>query len=280
LKAPQAAKNMFIATIFFALMEVFVKYLNRIPAFEIAFFRALVSLTLGYTHIRVVGLSIKSKNPKMLVIRSLSGTFALALFFSSLQRIPLASAVSIQHLSALFTVLIASFVIKEKASGKEWIFFILGFIGVLMIKGFDTRITGVDLIIAVAAALFSALSYTVIRLLNNKENPLVIVFYFTLTAVPLLAPLTLLYWITPTLQEWCLLFLVGISTQLSQLYMTKAYQAEKAANVTAISYLGIIFAYAFGFFLFDEHLHIMATIGIGLILLSVLMTTAKPKALR
>ena len=45
-------KYILLSTFFFALMNVGVKYLDNIPAHEIVFFRALVTLIVGYIMLR------------------------------------------------------------------------------------------------------------------------------------------------------------------------------------------------------------------------------------
>ena len=47
------------------------------------------------------------------------------------------AAVAIRYISPLFVAILAVFLLKEKIKPLQWIFFILAFVGVLTVKGFD-----------------------------------------------------------------------------------------------------------------------------------------------
>jgi drug/metabolite transporter (DMT)-like permease len=52
--------------------------------------------------------------------------------------------------------------------------------------------------------------------------------------------------------------------------MTKGYQAETAANVAYLNYVGVLFALFFGYTLFDEVLGLASILGITLLIAGVL----------
>jgi drug/metabolite transporter (DMT)-like permease len=269
----KGVKYILIATVFFALMNIGVKYLDRIPAHEIVLFRALVSLVVCYYLVKRQGLNPWGNNKPLLVARGLAGTIALVMYFYTVQRMPLASAVTIQYLSPIFTIIIAGFMLKESTRLVQWLFFLISFAGILLIKGFDTRVTPGDLAIGVASALFSGFAYNFIRKLKDDDNALVVVFYFPLVTVPLIGTYTVFHWVTPNAVEWALLVAIGLVVTVAQIYMTKAYQAERASNVSNFLYLGTVYALAVGFFLFDEMLQPLSLAGIALIIFGVLMST-------
>lgn len=259
-------KYILLATFFFTIMNVGVKYIHNIPAHEVVFFRALVSLIVCYVMLRQKKISVWGNNKKYLILRGVFGTTALVMYFYTLQNMPLASAVTIQYLSPIFTVIIAGFMLKEFAKPIQWLYFITAFAGVLMIKGFDPRVSVFYLIIGILAAVGSGFAYNFVRKLKDYDHPLVVVFYFPLVTVPLVGTYTLTHWTQPNLTEWIILILIGLSTTIAQIFMTKAYQLERASNVMIFNYLGTVYAIIIGFFLFDETLTWLATIGIALII--------------
>ena len=89
MRITRAVKYILLSTVFFALMNVGVKFLAHIPAYEIVFFRALVSLIICYFLIRRAGLSPWGNNKRVLLFRGLSGTAALLMYFYTLQHMPL-----------------------------------------------------------------------------------------------------------------------------------------------------------------------------------------------
>ena len=273
MKITRGVRYILLATVFFALMNVGVKYLAHIPAHEIVFFRALVSLIICYILIRRAGLYPWGNNKRVLLFRGLSGTAALLMYFYTLHHMPLASAVTIQYLSPIFTIIIAGIMLKEPARPIQALFFLASFAGVLMIKGFDTRVAVPDLLIGVAAAVFSGLAYNFIRKLKVSDDPLVVVFYFPLVTVPIVGAYTAANWVSPSPADWAVLIFIGLATTAAQVFMTRAYQLERAANVSNFNYLGSVYAIVIGLFVFGESMELLGLAGILLIVASAIMSS-------
>ena len=266
-------KYILLSTIFFALMNVGVKFLDNIPTYEIVFFRALVTLIAGYILLKRAGLKPWGNSRLLLICRGLAGTAALIMYFYTLQNMPLASAVTIQYLSPIFTIIIAGIMLKETPRSVQWIFFAIAFSGVLLLKGFDARVSPTELAVGILAAVFSGLAYNFIRKLNGRDDPLVVVFYFPLVTVPIVGSYTLFHWVTPSPLEGLILILIGLATTAAQIFMTRAYQLERAADISIFNYLGSIYAILIGFFLFGEIISLMGLVGIGLILGGVILSS-------
>ncbi|MEZ5357576.1 MAG: DMT family transporter [Candidatus Zixiibacteriota bacterium] len=266
-------RSIMLATLFFAFMNTGVKFIGRIPSHEIVFVRAVVTLIVGYILVRKAGLDPRGNNKPVLLLRGLTGTVAMVLYFYTVQHMPLASAVTIQYLSPIFTVIIAGLLLKEPPRPIQWLFFLISFGGVLMVKGFDPRVSVLDLTLGIFAAVFSAMAYNFIRKLKNSDHHYVIVFYFSLITVPFVGAYCLYDWVTPTLFEWAVMIGIGLAVTIAQIYMTRGYQLEKAANISNYNYLGTLYALIIGYFLFDEMFGIPAFVGIGLIIFGVLMSS-------
>lgn len=263
-------KQMLMAVFFFSVMGALVKSLEHIPAYQIVFFRALVTLILSFLWLKSLRINPWGTHKRILFFRGASGTVGLLLFFYTIQNMPLASAVTIQYLSPLFTLFIAGVWLKERTRHLQWFFYLSAFTGVLMIYGFDPKVHFIYAVLGVIAAFFSALAYNFIRRLRGRENPLVIVFYFPLVTLPLIGPYTLIHWVPPTKQELFILIAIGIITQIAQVCLTKAFQHEPASRVSHFSYLGTLFAFLFAWVLFDELVPWPSLLGILLIIVSVL----------
>ena len=264
---------MIISSFAFSLMHLCVKALPHIPVFELVFFRSLISLLISFTILKNKKIPILGNHKKILFARGLLGVTALTLFFMTLQNIPLASAVTIQYLSPIFTALFAVWILKEKMKNRQWLFFILAFLGVFILKGFDIsgQISYKFIAIGIVSACFSGLAYNCIRLLRKTEHPLVVVFYFPLVATPIMAVLSFFNWVKPQGLDWVYLLLLGIITQVAQIYMTKGIQSDAAGNIMTFKYIGILFAFIYGYFFFGETYSFMSIFGIFILLSGVLL---------
>ena len=262
---------MLIATFFFSLMNVGVKYLSHIPAVEIVFFRSVVSLVLSFSFLKLKQIPIWGNNKKLLIARGMAGAISLVLYFTTLQAIPLAGAVTIQFLSPIFTAILGIFIVNEKVAKRQWLFFLISFAGVVIIQGVDNRITSFYFFIGILAALFSGIAFNIIRKLNVSENPVVIVFYFPLVTIPVTGLYILTNWVNPTGIDLLIIILVGITTQIAQVYMTKAFQHEELSKIASLRYIGIIYALIFGHILFGEYFEYYSYAGLVLVLLGVML---------
>lgn len=262
--------QMLVASLFFTSMNVMVKFLPHIPPYEIVFFRCVISFVLSIGHLTAIGVPIFGNNKKLLLTRGILGICALTMFFTTLQNIPLASAVSIQYLSPILTAIFGIWILKEQVKRFQWFFFAIAFGGVLLIKGFDPRISLFYFIIGICAATVSALAYNCVRKLRHSDHPLVVVLYFPLVGIPVTGLISAFNWVVPTSTDLLLLLGIGVATQVAQVNMTKAFQNERIAQMSGIRYTGILYALLFGYFFFGETYHWVAFLGMLLVISGVL----------
>jgi drug/metabolite transporter (DMT)-like permease len=268
---------MLFAGFLFSLMNVSVKLIPHIPAIEIIFFRSVFSLIITFFLIRKAGVPLLGTNRKLLVLRGIVGSIGLIAFFYNLQTIPLASAVTINYLAPIFTTILGIFIVKEKVRTMQFVYFGISFIGVIIIEGFDPRITFFDLSVGLIAALAMGLAYNLIRKISNSEHPLVIMFYFPLITIPIASIFSYFVWVMPQNWDWVVLLAVGLLTQFAQYFMTLAYQNANVSKVASLSYIGIVYALGFGFFIFEETFSLISFVGMFLVLGGVLLNVTSRK---
>ena len=265
------AGQMLLAAFWFALMNVFVKKVSHLPVMELVFFRCTISSAFCFGGLAKEKISWIGENRKLLLLRGIFGTIALLTYFLTLKHMPLGTAVSVQYLSPIFTLIISAWLLKEKIFPVQFLFFGISFAGMLFIKGFDERVSLLYLSIGIFSSFFSALAYNMIRTLSGKEHPMVVVLHFQLMAAITGFAFSIFNWHTPHGMDWLYLFLVGASTQLGQMAMTRSLQKEKASVVSIISYTGVLYALIFGYFLFDETYDAPAIMGMVFIIAGVIL---------
>lgn len=268
----EGVRAMFLSTLAFALANVCVKQVSHIPAMEIVFFRCLVGTAFSFYGLRKANADWKGSNRKSLLLRGLFGTTALYFFFVTVQNIPLASAMTIQYLSPIFTTVIAIFLLKEGVRLMQWFFYAIAFSGVLFIEQFDARVSLFFLVIGIVSAFCSGVAYNLVRSLREREHPLTVVLHFQLTGMVFGFLFTIFNWRTPQGWDWFYLFLVGVFSQLGQIFLTNALQKEKAASVAIINYSGLLYGLLFGWFVFGESQTVESIIGMSLVVLGVVLS--------
>jgi len=261
---------MFMATLFFSLMNITVKRLSYLPTVELMFFRSIISATVTFYQLRRLGIAPLGVHRRNLILRGAFGSLGLFAYFFSLQYMPLASAVTLQYLAPIFAVILGALLLGEGLSLARWCLLLLAFMGVVLISDFDPRISPTELGIALIGALSGGAAYFMIRMLRKTDHPLVVVLYFPLVSLPIVAPLSLPVWVWPaSWMDALIVLIMGLTTQLAQVNLTKAYQAEPAGNVSVVAYLGAVLALIFGFLLWGETYHWISLLGILLVVASV-----------
>lgn len=268
---------MFLSTLAFSLANILVKQVSHIPPMEVVFFRCSFATIFCFVGLYRAGADWKGSNRGLLLARGLFGTTALYFFFTTLQNIPLASAMTIQYLSPIFTSVIAIVLLSEKVRPFQWLFYLIAFSGVLIIEQFDARISPFYLAVGILSAFCSGVAYNLVRRMREQEHPLTVVLHFQLVGAVAGFVSLFFLWKMPSGWDWFWLFMVGVFSQLGQIFLTNALQRERAAGVAIINYSGLIYAILFGTLFFGEQLVPMTVVGMGLVVCGVLLSVVYVK---
>lgn len=260
-------------------------YLQKYPAHELVFARSLVSFSISAYIIKRRRLPLLGNNRRWLFIRGTAGMVALTLFFFTLHELPLAIASTLQYLSPIFTVFIAAQLFKEKVNSVQYFSSIAAFSGVVLIAYTSTTdsqnpISLFWIIIGVISAILSGVAYNAISKLKETEEPINIVIYFPMIALPITLIWCFFDAVIPQGIEWLFLILIGVFTQIAQVLMTKAFMLADTAVVAPFQYFGAIYALISGWFIFDEHLEWISLVGIFIIVLAVIIGTIFRKGVK
>ena len=269
----KAIQFMIISAIAFAFLNTIVKYLGNFNAYQVVFFRSIGTLFFTIPFLLKHKISIYGNKITLLILRGIVGVTSMSLFFMSLHYLPMGTAVSLRYIAPIFAAVFAVFFLKERIKYMQWVFFLIAFCGVLVLKGFDSQINTTGLLLAIASAFFSGLVYIVIRKIGNSDHPVVIVNYFMMIAVFVGGILCIPYWKTPVDWEWALLLSLGIFGYIGQLYMTKAFQIVETNKVAPLKYIEVIFTMLIGLSWFHELYTGWSLLGILLIVIGLTLNT-------
>ncbi len=261
-----------VASVFcFAVVNAIAKSHAHIPVHELILFRSVISFLFAASFIKYYGISFWGNNKFWLIMRGLMGLIALMLFFSTVMNMPLASASTIQYLSPVFTVLIATQLNQQKVKPIRWLFFAVSFIGAAMIKGFDSRVSGFWLMIGVASAFFAGLAYNSIIKSKGTDHAMTIVLYNPMVAIPITGIWCFYHFVTPVGLEWLWLIFMGIFAHAAQYLMTLALHSDVASKIAPWNYFGAIFAVIIGYFFFGEEIYLLSFLGMLLVVMGVVL---------
>ena len=257
---------MLLSALCFTVLNSIIRYVDHLPAFELVFFRSVGSAILAVFMLWKLKINFLGRKHTLLISRAIVGVISMVLYYKAIQMMPLGSAVSLRYLSPIFATVLAIFILKEKVIPVQWVFFAIAFCGVLLIKGFDSRITGLGLLVITTTAFFSGVVYILIRMIGDSEHPIVIVNYFMVISTLVGGTACLFNWVSPEGIEWLYLCSMGVFGFIAQYFMTLAFQKTETNIISPFKYAEAIFTLIAGWLIFGEYQSLIAILGILLII--------------
>lgn len=274
---------MLLAALGFSVMGGAAKLLKgSFNAGQLVFYRNLVGLL-----VILAGFAIKppvSHGGKLrwLVFRGVMGTVALYTLLYCILHLPLGTAMTYNLTSAIFISLFSFFLFKEY-HGKEVLFaVVLGFAGMLLVYKPAMHFPWYYHVAGLISGLSSAIAYITVGKLNKYYDARVIVAAFIISGVLFPTVSMMVQYIGgyhpdeifivafkwPKAIEWIYIIILGLAALFGQYFVTKAYGADKAGIVSAVSYANIIFSVFIGMMLGDAFPDTMSLSGIGCIIIA------------
>ncbi|HEY5761532.1 MAG TPA: DMT family transporter [Steroidobacter sp.] len=247
-----------VSVVLFAGMTLCVKLLGTaVPVGQTIFVRGVVSIALlallcWYTNQLHL---LKTSNLKSHALRSLSGTVSMFCLFTAVTMIPLADVTAISFTSPMFITLLAMVFLGEKIHRFRWTALAIGFIGVLIMLG--PHLTFADgasagVLVALGAAMFSAVAMIFLRMMSGGEHAITITFYFSLTFMVLTAITAFGGWVIPTPMQWLWIIGAGLFGVTGQIVMTYSYRYAPASTIAPLDYTNMIMSVILGYLFFAE----------------------------
>ena len=272
---------MLFASFAFALMGTCVKLAaEQYSVAQIVTVRGLVGVALLYLLVRTSSRSLRTPEPWSHLWRGLIGVFSLWLWFAAIARLPLATAVTLNYMSPIWTAValvgIALWRGQRAGHAIPWPLvgaILVSFIGVVLVLrpafAADQWLGG---LMALASGALAALAYLMVRRLSRKGEPEYrVVFYFSLLnvvaglagmlALPSGPPTHPASWSGPAL-----LLGVGLTGTAGQLALTRAYRLGRTLVVANLQYSGIVFSSLLGGWIWGDAFHWTVWAGIAVIL--------------
>ena len=264
---------MLTSVVLYTSANLCVKELAHLGTFQLVFLRSTVSLVFCVIYLRQAGISLFGNNRKWLVVRGVAGMLGLAGFFHTVKYIPLASATVIQYFSPVFTVLLALLFLNERVQRAQWLFLGLALAGIVMVKGFDPRVSWGMWGLGMSSASFAAVAYLATMKCRDTDHPVGVVVWFHMLAVPIMGLLSFSDWVPMADGEWGLALAIGVLSIAAQVLMTVALHNEDAGMVMPFKYLGAVLALAAGWWGYGEDMSALSLAGMALVVVSIVANT-------
>jgi drug/metabolite transporter (DMT)-like permease len=252
---PRGIIMMVVATILFAAASAASKWLVGIyPVGEVLFLRSLSSLMAGAAVILPVsGLSVYATHrPRDHILRGLSQTISQLALLIAFSLMPLAGAVAINFSAPLFAAVVSIVWLKEPAGFVRGAALLIGFAGVLIVTDPGANSLTLGALFALINAVMYGTVTVAVRGMARTESANTLVMW-QLSVLAFFHSFLLFFgWRWPTPLDAAMLVGTGFTNALGQWFWTKSLHMAPAPAVTPFYYLMLVWALAFGFFIWGD----------------------------
>lgn len=255
------------------LMTVLVKIGGAsFPAVQMVFIRSLIGLVsilpLAWRHRSAI---TSTRQIGRHTFRVFCNTVALNCNFAALTALPLAMANAIGFTRPLVTMLLATVLLGERATGWRWLGAAGGFLGVLIMVAPGEIALNPGIVAALGSVVFGSLAVVQTRALAAENTTVLMVFYTVGLTVFTALPAAFV-WQPVTPGDWPLLMAIGVLAQVGQYCFLRAYQSTPANVLAPFGYASIVLATIAGFLAFGEVPGPATILGVVIILAALTIT--------
>lgn len=237
---------MVLAQLCFAGMNVCTRLgAAHLPWSEIAAARFLIGGLVAVGLATARGVSLRVTDRPGTWRRSVFGTLsAIGTFYAlSSPSIGLGDAATLSATAPIFVALLSGPLLGEAVGRRVGLAVTLAFAGITLLLRPSFDVAAFVALVATVGAFFYALAMIWLRKIGPGESHEAVVLHFSLVGCATMLALSLPRWEWPDAESGLYLLGAGLGGGGAQLAMTRAYSLHRAAPVTALSNLGIVFTY-------------------------------------
>ncbi len=264
--------EVFVSSLLFGLIPIFVRLDDSLGAFNLSFFRVVVAAISLFLFIRFSKIklsSLKQETGKLLFFGVFHGLIIIGYFFA-IKYLSISSAVLLLYSCSIWGVVFSYLILKEKIKKKSWFALIIALIGVFLIispKSFFLKESIIGSISGLIAGALAGLVYTLSKILK-KHDKVSLTFWQNLIAIPFLFPLILIEFPQFTLKSLGVVVVLGtVCTAIPFVLIFRGFQKIPIQKGSVLILLDLVFAIIFASILFKEVPSLMEVIGGILILI-------------
>ena len=261
---------MLLSGIMFIGVTGVVRYLGgEMHPIQAAFIRYAFGIVLVVPVMLRVGLyELLSARIRLHASRGLVHGIGVMLWFYAMSRLPIAEVTALGFTTPIFTAAGAMLILGERAKNYRVAGIVLGFIGTLIVLRPGLRIIDFGAVAMLIAAPLFACSLLMAKVATKTESSSVIVALLSVFCTLTLLPLALVYWRTPTMEEWLLLLLAAVFATAGHYFLTLAFQSAELSALQPFSFLQLVWATLLGLVVFSEQPDLWLWLGAGVIVFS------------
>ena len=208
------------------------------------------------------------------VIHATLSIVSMSCFYFALRTLPIVTVTSINFTTPTIAVILASLLYREHISPISWFALGIGFVGALFILKPDLGGISFDMVVVMLGSFLAACTNLAVRRMPAKSSNFAVIFYLTCAGVVFFGLPGLANFRLPSGDQWIWVLLLGATALSVHSFIIIAYRFSASMLIGALDYLRIIWAFAFGFFIFKKTPGPLEFVGIAMICVSGLLSIA------
>jgi drug/metabolite transporter (DMT)-like permease len=208
-------------------------------------------------------------------LRTLFLVSAMTLYFLSIARIPLATAVSTYFVGPVIAVLLSVVLLKERMTARKSLSLLLGFVGstVILRPGGSTD---PGILLALGSGICFAFYMITTRQAAQDSDPIQTLTFQCVVGTVLLTPQAIFAWAVPDWNDLLFFAGLGLFSAVSHILSITAFRHANASTLAPLVYLELIGSVLVGYLGFREIPDVFTIAGAACIVLAGLLLLRQP----
>lgn len=278
----RAVLLMVIGTVFFSSMHALIRYMSAdLHAFELAFFRNLFGVLVVLPWLLRSGLApLKTKRLGLHSVRGLLNGVGMLMFFYAVSITPLADVIALSFTAPIFATVLAIVFLGEIVGTRRWAAIFIAFLGTMVILRPGLMEISQGQFLAMASAALWACALIMIKILSRTDSSITIIAYMIIFQVPVSGLAAATVWITPSLEQVCIMAVMGTLGTVGQWLLIEALKEGDTNVVMPFDFLKMIWAVLLGFLFFNELPDLFTWLGSAIIFSSAIFIAWRESKIR
>ncbi|MBT7977161.1 MAG: DMT family transporter [Rhodospirillaceae bacterium] len=244
------------ALFLFSLLDVQAKYLGQtLPVSQVVwarYFGHFAVMAVIFMPRRGLGL-FRTRRPGLQLVRSILLLLCTAAFFTAIQYMPLADAVSISFVSPLLVTALSGPLLGEVVGPRRWSAVAVGFLGAMIIVRPGLGVMHWAAWLLLVMALGFALYQITTRMLSRTDDPITTLFFSAIVGAGAMSLIVPFFWQMPLEPEhWLMLSSLGIIGGVGHYALIKSFQFAPVAVLAPLAYTALLWNTLFGYLVFGD----------------------------
>lgn len=246
---------MMAAVFMFSSMDTLAKYmLQSYPMGGLMWARYMVHMTVMLVLLwpRMGFGLLRTQRPNLQILRGLLLVASTMFFYFALRYLPLAQAAAISFVGPVLTTLLSGWLLKEKASPRQWVAVVLGFSGVLIIIRPGGGLFTPAAVFPLCTALLFSFYQIVTRSLSGREHPYTTLFYTALVGGAVTSLALPWSWQDPTWSQMVMIAGIGVFGGYGHYLLIRAMEHASPSALAPFVYSQLVWSTLLAYIVFRD----------------------------